>query len=103
MLVGAPQAPAQDKAKAFCENKWPGNYSMQEYCLDRQIEANNSVIKWARRKGILSEEGKITGSGDYTQILQHCLSKWTAEPGGYNWAMVDYCIGRQSESYERLN
>ena len=97
LLFAASPALADDRAdaladiKANCKAEWPGNYSMQEYCIEKQVKAINAMSRIY--KSALNDEEK--------GILDKCLTDWTKERGAI-WAMVEYCYQKQHQSYVRL-
>ena len=65
----------------FCRNKWPNDYSMEEYCVKGQEKAKSE----ARGRTITD------------RIAQHCASKWPD-----NWEMFLYCAKQQDQARSRL-
>lgn len=77
--------------KANCKDKWPSDYSMQEYCIGKQVDAINAV----------SDIHKSGLNEDEKDMLQRCMLKWS-KPRGADWPMVQYCYKKQHDSYIRL-
>ena len=76
--------------RRLCLDKWPGNYRMQEYCLNQQSEAKSKLELLLGPPPI---QKHILDS-----ILIQCLTKWDE-----NWRMVHYCTAQQIEAYQRVH
>lgn len=79
--------------RARCEREWSGDFQMQLYCVNQQIES-------ARDAADTMSEVSGTAAGD--QIIGHCFDEWSDDDGP-NWQMVDYCMDSQLEAYRALN
>ena len=84
-----------DGIRSDCLREWPGDYSMQEFCIRKQTDALNAMI--------------IDAGGSFDKlsaiekdIFGKCAIDWTT-PGGYDWAMVKFCSDKQRASYVALN
>jgi len=74
------------KIKSKAEEKWPGNFSMQKYEIDRQTEAYNTI------QGLLN-------TTDYNaDILKLAIEKWDDE-----YSMQVYEYERQLKAFKELN
>lgn len=94
-----------DGLNDFCQNKWENNYRMIEYCLNEQIKAQHKVFNYGRKHGLVKNDRlSISNSEDpYQKIIYNCMNKWElSEYNTYNYRMVDYCIKKQVQAYERL-
>ena len=79
--------------KSQCSDEWPNDYSMQEHCNKRQIEA----ISMLREIYENNPEGS-----EVHNIMNRCMHEWK-DGNTYDYAMVNHCTKRQIESYNRLN
>lgn len=91
-------AAAEDDVVAFCENKWQGQFAMQQYCLEREREGALQVQAFADEYGVqaLVREGKQ--SDPAVQIWLGCVQKW--EP---QYSMAAYCIKREATAAKAMN
>lgn len=80
------------KLDSRCSSKWPGDFSMQEYCRTRHLEAG------AAFSGLIKQ---YESSPAWNGIVAHCSGKWS-DSFGLNWTMVHYCVERQIESARKL-
>ena len=93
--VGATVAESDTMAKIrkFCEQEWPVDYSMQDYCINGQVKGANATIDgWNAASEGSAEQG----------IYSRCYEEWT-KGDLTDWSMVDYCADRQLEAYRKLN
>ena len=83
----------------FCESEWPDDYAMQEYCIDQQNAAKNSVADFKSQHGLTADnlESKATSGVVPARILQGCKAEWPNDV-----AMVDYCVNQQAKSAKKL-
>ncbi len=72
-----------------CQNKWPNDYSMQSYCIEKLETALKSVNAWYY--GIYRDDN----------IYNSCYIKW-ADGYGPQWDMVEYCIERELNAKRRV-
>jgi len=81
--------------KRHCDEKWPGNFRMQRYCIDRQEDAIKHLIKLFEKHGTRPI---------YIQIHDLCEAKWrfSSTQDDVNWRMMAYCIDRQIEAATSL-
>ena len=96
VVAAGPSYAADTEAmmKARCEDKWPADFRMQEYCLERQLESYHRFYELER---------EYDREEVWSQIQHHCVSKWLGEERvGLNWVMLAYCIEQQIESAKRL-
>ncbi len=40
----------------YCEDQWPGNYEMIEYCQDNQMEAHGKFRSYGEMYGLLDRK-----------------------------------------------
>ncbi|TIM94398.1 MAG: hypothetical protein E5Y34_30920 [Mesorhizobium sp.] len=78
--------------KAACTADWPGDYSMQEFCINNQVESYNHLVQI--NNGNQNDDEKA--------MLGKCLGDWKTATGS-DWSMVEFCYKDQHEAYERLN
>jgi hypothetical protein len=96
--VRSPQQPRKssggstNEIEARCVGKWPGDFSMQEFCARKIIKAADSLNALMDR---------YNGSEVWSRILIGCNDKW-ADRFGVDYVMVDYCAKKQVESARRL-
>ena len=77
----------KEQVETFCSDKWGGDYSMQEYCIKKEM------------KGIYSLKDKLSEAGGIPEnIFGTCLIKWKPQ-----YSMVDYCVNKQLKAYNNLN
>ena len=88
---------------ARCENEWPQDYAMQEYCAGRQQDGLTALHDFMARYGITPENDRSRyDSGDPpARILHDCASEWH-DRFGTDWNMTAYCVRRQEEAAKRL-
>lgn len=94
-LTQAQAAEHEDNIKQHCTQKWGTDYSMIEYCMDRQLQAAQV------RVNLYHDE--IREDPDRVMMMMACLEKWSWPQGDHDWEMVNYCYEQQSEAYQRLN
>lgn len=93
LFAMASSASANSKVDQWCANKWPSNYSQQQYCRDQQTEA---VLEIADLRNIYYD-----GSEEWNIVIR-CVAKWTRR-GATDWRMSMYCANRELDAYEDLN
>lgn len=96
-FMAAPAAAQENetmaKIRQLCETEWPGDYRMQEFCIEQQVKGANAVMDgW---------NAAAEGS-DIQQIYARCYQEWT-EGGLPDWRMIDFCAEQQLKSYRKLN
>jgi len=105
LLLLLPSMAVSGGTEDYCAGKWPDNYKMQEYCIDKQSEGNQELFSLAETYG-LSKDGSLNVSakgGDIERIFQRCMAKWELPKfKTYNFSMVVYCIKNQIAAYNRL-
>lgn len=77
--------------KAACTAEWPGDYSMQEFCINNQVKSYNHLVQ-------IKNSGQ---NGEEKGMLVKCLDDWKTATGS-DWTMVEFCYKNQHEAYERL-
>lgn len=77
--------------KAGCSAEWPGDYSMQEFCINNQVTSYNHLVQIHN-----SDQ-----NDEERDMLVKCLGEWETATGS-DWAMVEFCYQNQHEAYERL-
>ena len=88
------QAAPADQISAWCGNKWPGNYRMQEYCIKTQTESQaklNDLLKAYPRGS--QENG----------IINKCSAMWKDGAGAHNYRMIVYCSQSEIAAFQRLS
>lgn len=95
-LPGSEPEPAKTDSimpaiRANCAAEWPGDYRMQEYCINNQVEAVQAMAPLADSSSSIERE-----------ILGKCASEWR-KPSGYDYRMIRYCYENQIDAYRRLN
>ncbi|MGB7292143.1 MAG: hypothetical protein WBD99_08225 [Thermodesulfobacteriota bacterium] len=78
--------------KTRCAKKWPTDYEMQEYCINKQTEAASKLQKFIETYPEGSEE-RI--------IISRCAIKWQ-EGDTYDYEMVEYCSNNQIQAFQKL-
>lgn len=94
LLGAAAEADLLGDVKSACAEKWPGNYRMQEYCIDTDLDA---AIWLAETSEGLADDHVVV------RIMLRCMDDWEDSAGRLNYRMVRYCTETQAESYRRLN
>lgn len=92
-LAAPARADVRGEIKAACAAEWPGDYRMQEYCVEKQIEAARDIVNLQRRYGEDSEEAGL---------LYRCMAEWRRDDRTYDYRMARYCADKQIGSYHRL-
>ncbi|TPJ99496.1 hypothetical protein FJ872_30775 [Mesorhizobium sp. B2-5-9] len=77
--------------KAACMAEWPGDDSMQEYCIDDQVTSYNHLVQI--HKGDQNSEEQ--------HMLLKCLDQWKNATGS-DWVMAEFCYQQKHEVYKRL-
>jgi hypothetical protein len=83
--------PTLSEIRSNCASEWQGDYSMQEYCIKRQLEALQSI------KPILDNPSPIE-----REIFGKCADEWR-KTIGFDYQMIKYCFDKQLNAYRRLN
>jgi hypothetical protein len=76
--------------RANAEKKWPGDFDMQKYEVDKQTEAYNWVVTTSSATGVPQRV--------FEQIKAQALDKW---PDDYD--MQKYEIEKQVKAYTDLH
>ncbi|MBB2841267.1 UNVERIFIED_ORG: hypothetical protein GGE64_005049 [Rhizobium etli] len=82
-----------DWIKQRCTSEWPGDYSMQVYCIRKQIEGAQEIGRLARGEA---------SNGDLRGILSTCLSEWGGDAKNADWPMISYCYRKQREAWQTM-
>lgn len=82
-----------DSIKTMCADKWPDNFDMQSYCVDKQTVALKDFVARAPRDK----------NHPLYKASLGCFGKWTKNGDQTNWDMVMYCFDKQEEGYRKLN
>jgi hypothetical protein len=89
-------------SKEFCSKKWPNDYSMQEYCIEKQRKATVEILKLLASYGITEQNTGGTlklnppPAGDkYRTLFIDCLSKWETDK-----VMLLFCFEKQVEALQ---
>ena len=77
LLASASAVMAQDTTvedlsaniKANCSAEWPGDYVMQKWCVDQQIEAGGKLAETAKSDEIGADETQIVRSAVSLTLL----------------------------------
>ncbi len=86
----------------YVKNKWPGDYKMQEYELQKFAESI------AELNELLDSQGGVKDELEWAQLVQVALSKWELDEsekvGGveYDYPMLLLEIKSQVESYMNI-
>jgi len=79
--------------RSLCEEEWPDEFSMQEFCIKEET-ASHAAVQRARSSSI---DAHPIG----TKIFKKCLREWTGELT--EWSMVEFCLEEEVGSYNRLH
>ncbi|TIV98871.1 MAG: hypothetical protein E5V85_09780 [Mesorhizobium sp.] len=82
---------SMSEIRANCSTEWRGDYRMQEYCINQQVEALRAL------KPVVNSSTPVD-----REILGKCVHEWR-KPVGYDYRMIKYCYEQQIEAYRRLN
>ena len=93
--VAHSQAADQD-INLRCSAKWGDDFSMQDYCRQKQLGAAAWMYDYIKRYGITTKHQPVEG-----KILEKCYNKWT-DSFGPDWVMVQYCTEKQLAAYRRV-
>jgi hypothetical protein len=75
---------------AKCASKWPGDYRMQEFCLQQQEAAAKDVT------------ATLAGADASTRaIVGECGARWK-DGDSYDFRMVKFCTDQQKNARDRL-
>lgn len=77
-----------------CAADWPDDYSMQEFCINQQVEA-------AQRLNAVIERYGTKGETAESRVLDKCASDWQ-KGDGFDYTMVEFCWNQQAEALNRL-
>ena len=92
-LHGAIALSFEENIRVFCEQKWPDEYSMQEYCIDKEHDGLASSLSFIERNRNHSVSNRI---------YKFCSDKWT-DNNIIEWSMVAYCLDTEASSFNRLH
>ena len=93
----------------FCSDQWPGDYSMQETCIEQQKEGLTTMVAFFTRHGIdyqaLSDKimNELETPADVDKlttperIVFECMGDWLPD-----MSMVAYCVTNQEDAAKRL-
>lgn len=81
---------ALSEIRTNCGLEWQGDYSMQEYCINKQLDALRAMPDMDQATPIERE------------IIGKCASEWR-KPVGFDYAMIKYCFEKQVSAFRRLN
>lgn len=96
----------EEAMETRCQNEWPSDYRMQEYCLERQKDGLEEFRK-------LSHDNRAPAE-TRDEIGAQCLYEWSTgnaeaasnldfESLDIDWSMAAYCYDNQLSSYDRLH
>lgn len=109
ILGGTAYAQTEDERRSslessierMCAAEWPGDYSMQEYCQNNQLEGYNEVSAMLQDPPIPENEND--------RVFSRCAAEWTDGEitdlfnDNVDWQMVAYCMKHQTEAYQRIH
>ena len=72
--------PINADIRSNCFDEWGDDYSMVEWCIDNQTNAQNNVYR-----------------SPNNNIKENCFREW-----GDDYSMVEWCIENQTAALERL-
>lgn len=84
----------QTEIKAFCVDKWPNDFRMQEHCLSKQGDGLDGLMRHVERLERLGEPALAT-------IIVTCDEKWSRGPLK-DYVMIDHCVSEQVAAMDRL-
>ncbi|HQT95609.1 MAG TPA: hypothetical protein PK435_13325, partial [Thermoanaerobaculaceae bacterium] len=83
-----PVADEEEGIKAWCAGEWPSDYSMQAYCVKKQLAAVSSL----RSRTVPGMPIEV-----FNQIRSGCKQQW-----GDDYSMRDYCENKQIGAWQSL-
>lgn len=109
MVCSLAQANPWFEANRRCQDKWPYNKKMKDYCIKQQVDAYNKMpsapkeierrcdnewgTNYEMRKYCIENQNKAKNDIDSTfvdrNIEQKCRDDW-----GTNYEMIEYCINK---------
>lgn len=84
--------------QAYCEDRFPSDFHMQEYCLNEQAEAGREFMEFvnAHRLDLNTVSADANGGNIAAIILVHC---WDRFP---DYHMRVYCMKEQETAARNL-
>jgi len=91
------------KLKSYCTKEWPGNFRMQKYCYDCQMEAISYFTERGYAKYFKSGIDKLNKNKqkDLTSeelIVLNCMREWSPP----NYRMIVYCCDEEFKALEEM-
>lgn len=77
----------------YCEAEWPSDFAMRRYCVERQNKAGLELAQLS---------ATLTAPNPRRAILDRCLLEWKKGEDLFDFAMAQFCYGRQVEAMEAL-
>jgi hypothetical protein len=101
LLCSTAQAQSTPEINARCSAKWAGDFSMQDYCRKKQLDAAGWLGRYLSIHKITSKVIASDAPPVESKILEKCYEKWT-DAHGPNFPMVRYCTEKQLAAYHRV-
>jgi hypothetical protein len=92
--VEKPKRSLEEDIKILCSSRWPDDYSMQKFCVDKQIKSASNCFELSQKYPEGSEERKI---------IRKCMTRWyDKDKNVIDFSMSEFCIKKQIEAYRSL-
>lgn len=83
---------ADVEVQAFCADKWPNDYSMQDFCYTSNVEARDKAQAY----------DLINGPREFMTIWANCAAKWKDDQDRSDWEMTNFCIEEQISALNKI-
>lgn len=84
----------ESDVKSMCAEQWGSDYSMQQFCRDKQFKA----------AGKLNDLMKANqGNQVFDGILSDCYRNWLDAKGRADYGMIVFCTEKQINAYRSLH
>lgn len=97
---------------AFCREKWPTDYRMQNHCTEQESKGAEILVRFARKNGLItgyssvmelltSVQRRLEHNDPAAIIIAKCMIDWKGETvDRYDWRMIGHCIEQQEAAYQ---
>lgn len=98
---------ALEEIKAQCAAEWPGDFRMQRYCQEQQLEGAIQMIAFMQKTGISNMnakewEAKAKAGDPYAQMGAKCMGEWMTDTAT-DYRMIAYCLKQQLEAWQAMS
>lgn len=86
-----------------CQDDWVGDYAMQKYCIDSQIEAHNMFhVKYRVPYLIPHLDSSYDDLPEEVKIIARCIDQWMDAQGRADWLWILDTCDAQIEAYNQM-